>query len=859
MESNDFSAIKIGLASPETIRNWSCGEVQNAETINYRTQKPEKGGLFCEAIFGPTKDWECACGKYKKPHYKGKVCEKCGVEVTLKKVRRERMGHIELNAPVAHIWYVKAVPSKIAEVLGVSPKQLESVIYFLNYIVIDPGDYTITNLSKKEVIPSERAKELIAKYGSTIELGIGAEAIKKLLKEVNVEEESAALRKQLDNPKLAAQSKARLVKRLDVIDGFRKSGNKPEWMILDTIPVIPPDLRPMVQLDGGRIATSDINDLYREIINRNMKIKELIENGGTKTMIIRAKQVLQEAVDQLFDNGRHGKARMSTGANPRPLKSLSEILKGKQGRFRQNLLGKRVDFSGRSVIVVGPSLKIHQCGLPKEMALELFKPFVMKRLIEDKVATNMKDAKKKIDRGIEQMWDALEIVIKDHPVLLNRAPTLHRLSIQAFEPILVEGRAIRLHPLVCAGFNADFDGDQMPIHVPLTNEAQAEARFLMLSSNNLIKPADGKAIAVPAQDMVLGSYYLTMEREGEKGEGSIFRNVDEAIMAYENGSLGMHAPIKVRIEKEIDGVVYSRIIDATLGRIIFNKPIPQDLGRVNRATPDPLNPNKKDNLLDLEINQKVKKKDLGKIVDEIMIKHGPVVTADVLDQIMANGFKYSTKASISISVLDASIPKEKPQLLADAEAKALQVRRAFQQGRLSEEERYRRIVGIWTSTTNAVTEAMVAGIDPNNALQIISDSGARGNITNIRQLAGMVGVKQSVSGREVEVPVRSNYREGLNVIEYFLGAKGSRKALSDTALKTSDSGYLTRRLVDVASKVVVKTEDCGTTEGLWIEEIRDGQSLIAELYERLNGRYVVNDVIDPTTGEVLAEWDFADQ
>ncbi len=836
MGKNVFDSIKIGLASPEMIRSWSYGEVTKPETINYRTLRPERDGLFCEKIFGPTKDWECACGKYKRVRYKGKTCEKCGVEVTTKKVRRERMGHIELAAPVSHIWYFKATPSRMGLLLDISPRLLEKVIYFGQYIVLDPGS---TPLEKKQMLTETEYHQMYEKYEDDFRVGMGAEAIKELLQELDIEKLSEQLKAELDAA--SGQKKLRIIKRLEVVEAFRKSDNKPEWMVLDVLPVIPPDLRAMVQLDGGRFATSDLNDLYRRVINRNNRLKKLLELFAPDIIIKNEKRMLQEAVDALIDNGRHGKP--VTGSSNRPLKSLSESLRGKQGRFRQNLLGKRVDYSGRSVIVVGPTLKIYQCGLPKEMALELFKPFVMKRLVETQNASNIKDAKKKVDRASAEVWDALENVIKDHPVLLNRAPTLHRLSIQAFEPVLVEGRAIKLHPLVCTAFNADFDGDQMPVHVPLSNEAQAEARFLMLSANNFLKPVDGKAVTVPSQDMVLGSYYLTIDRAGEPGEGSIFRDFDEAMMAYANGLLGLHAPIKVRVSREIDGVVHTGLIDATLGRLIFNQPIPQDLGFVDRSKPE--------NLLKLEVDFTTKKKQLGQIVDRTIKKHGPSVTAQVLDDIKSNGYKYSTLAAISISVLDMTVPDKKKDIIAQAEKDVEKIGRNFRRGLLSEDERYSSVIKVWEQATNDVVDALKNCMDRYNSINMMSDSGARGSMAQMRQLAGMRGLMFATNGRTMEIPIKACFREGLNVLEYFIGARGSRKSLSDTALKTADSGYLTRRLVDVSQDVIVREEDCGATEGIWVYDVKDGNEIIEPLADRLPGRYTIGDVVDKD-GNVLA-------
>ena len=836
MGKNVFDSIKIGLASPEMIESWSYGEVTKPETINYRTLRPEADGLFCEKIFGPTKDWECACGHYKRVRYKDKVCEKCGVQVTTKKVRRERMGHIQLAAPVAHIWYFKATPSRMALLLDISPKLLEKVVYFGQYIVLDPGN---TPLEKKQMLTETEYHQLYEKYEDDFRVGMGAEAIKELLQELDIPKLSEQLKVELQTA--SGQKKLRIIKRLEVVEAFRKSQNKPEWMVLDVLPVIPPDLRAMVQLDGGRFATSDLNDLYRRVINRNNRLKKLLELYAPDIIIKNEKRMLQEAVDALIDNGRHGKP--VTGSSNRPLKSLSESLRGKQGRFRQNLLGKRVDYSGRSVIVVGPTLKIYQCGLPKEMALELFKPFVMKRLVETQNASNIKDAKKKVDKASPEVWDALENVIKDHPVLLNRAPTLHRLSIQAFEPVLVEGRAIKLHPLVCTAFNADFDGDQMPVHVPLSNEAQAEARFLMLSANNFLKPVDGKAVTVPSQDMVLGSYYLTIDRAGELGEGSYFRDFDEAMMAYANGLLGLHAPIKVRVSREIDGVMHTGIIDATLGRLIFNAPIPQDLGFVDRSKPE--------NLLKLEIDFTTKKKQLGQIVDRTIKKHGPTVTAQVLDAIKENGYKYSTLASISISVLDMTVPDQKKAIISQAEKDVEKIARTFRRGLLSEEERYNSVIRVWEQATNDVIDALKNCMDRYNSINMMSDSGARGSMAQMRQLAGMRGLMFATNGKTMEIPIKSCFREGMSVLEYFVGARGSRKSLSDTALKTADSGYLTRRLGDVSQDVIVREEDCGATEGLWVSDVKDGNEIIEPLVDRLPGRYVIGDVVDGA-GNVLA-------
>ncbi|MBQ7475451.1 MAG: DNA-directed RNA polymerase subunit beta' [Clostridia bacterium] len=836
MERNTFESIKIGLASPEMIRSWSYGEVTKPETINYRTLKAEPGGLFCERIFGPTKDWECLCGKYKRIRHRNKVCEKCGVEVTQKKVRRERMGHIELAAPVSHLWYFKTVPSRIGTLLDISPKPLESVLYFSSYIVTDPGT---TPLLKGQLLSDAEFRQYSERYENDFTAEMGAEAIKKLLADIDIEALSKELKDELANA--TGQKKMKIIKRLEVVEAFRKSGNRPEWMILDVLPVIPPDIRPMVQLDGGRFACSDLNDLYRRVINRNNRLKKLIELHAPEIIIRNEKRMLQEAVDSLIDNGKRGKA--VTGPSNRALKSLSEMLRGKQGRFRQNLLGKRVDYSGRSVIVVGPSLKIYQCGLPKEMALELFKPFVMKRLVETQKAINIKNAKQKVERVDPEVWDALENVIKEHPVLLNRAPTLHRLSIQAFEPILVEGRAIKLHPLVCKAFNADFDGDQMPIHVPLSAEAQAEARFLMLSANNLLKPVDGRAIAVPSQDMVLGSFYLTLDKPGEPGEGKMFRDFNEAMMAYRSGFLGLHAPIKVRMEKEIDGEKKSKIIDATLGRLIFNENIPQDLGYVDRSDPE--------KAFDLEIMFVTGSKELSAIIDRCIKRHGFAVTAKVLDAIKSMGYKYSTKASISISVADMTIPKEKYSLIEEAEHKVDVVHRHFMRGELTDEERYENVIAIWEQTTKDVVAALQANFDRYNSIKMMSDSGARGSMTQMRQLAGMRGLMFATSGKTMEIPIKSNFREGLNILEYFIAARGARKSLSDTALKTADSGYLTRRLVDVAQEVIVRDVDCGATHGMVVSDIMEGENVIEPLRDRIVGRYVIGDVVDPGTGEVI--------
>ena len=839
MERNAFDSIRIGLASPETIRSWSFGEVTKAETINYRTLKAERDGLFCEKIFGPTKDWECFCGKYKRVRFRGKVCEKCGVEVTTKKVRRERMGSVELAAPVSHIWYFKAVPSRMGLVLDMSPRFLERVIYFARYIVIDPGN---TPLEKKQLLTDAEYKEARERYADDFKAGMGAEAIRELLAEIDVEKLAAELKQQLAES--SGQKKVKIIKRLEVIEAFRKSGNRPEWMILETLPVLPPDIRPMTQLDGGRFATSDINELYRRVINRNNRLKHFIEMSAPDIIIRNEKRMLQEFVDALIDNGRRGKP--VTGASNRPLKSLSEALRGKQGRFRQNLLGKRVDYSGRSVIVVGPTLKIYQCGLPKEMALELFRPFVMKRLIETQKANSIKDAKKKVDRVAPEVWDALEYVIKEHPVLLNRAPTLHRLSIQAFEPVLVEGRAIKLHPLVCPAFNADFDGDQMPVHVPLSSEAQAEARFLMLSANNLLKPVSGKAVTVPSQDMVLGSYYLTIDHPGEAGEAEpgmekVFRNFAEVEMAYENKVIGMHTPIKVRIVKNIAGEEKSAVIDATYGRLIFNSKIPQDLGFVDRQK-DPFS---------LEISEATTSKKLKEIVDRTIKYHGFAEAAAVLDNIKEMGYKYSTRSSLSISVYDMTIPPKKKEILANAADQVEKINDLFAWGELSEDERYKQVISVWERATDDVTKALNDNLDKYNSLNMIATSGARGSTKQMRQLAGMRGLMFATNGKTIEIPIKSNFREGLTMLEYFMGAKGSRKSLSDTALRTADSGYLTRRLVDVSQDVIVREVDCGATSGIVVSDIKVGDRVVEKLFDRLVGRYTVNDVVNEETGELI--------
>ncbi len=836
MEFNVCDSIKIGLASPEQIRSWSHGAVEKPETINYRTQKPERDGLYCERIFGPTKDWECHCGKYKKIRFKGKVCERCGVEVTRAKVRRERMGHIELAAPVSHIWYFKGTPSRIGQMLDVSQKRLEEVLYFTKYIVIDPGE---TGLVKKQILTEKEYQDARERYEDGFKAGMGAEAIKVLLEEIDVEALANELKAELkDLP--TGQKRIKLLKRLEIVEAFRNSGNRPEWMVLDVVPVIPPDLRPMVPLDGGRYATSDLNDLYRRVINRNNRLKRMLELEAPDIIVRNEKRMLQEAVDALIDNGRHG--RPVTGPNNRAFKSLTDMLKGKQGRFRQNLLGKRVDYSGRSVIVVGPELKMYQCGLPKEMALELFKPFVMKRLVDTNPQINIKSARKMVDRGRDEVWDALENVIQGHPVLLNRAPTLHRLGIQAFEPVLVEGRALKLHPLVCTAYNADFDGDQMSVHVPLSVEAQAEARYLMLAANNLLKPADGKPVAVPTQDMVLGSYYLTLEKDGEKGEGKIFRDVNEAMMAYQAGLVTLQAKIKVRMSKTVGDKTVSKIIDATVGRLIFNENIPQDLGFVDRTDPD--------KQFDLEIGFLVKKKQLGNIIERCIAKHGTTKTSEVLDAVKALGFKYSTRAAITVAVCDAEVPPKKKEILADADKKIDKIDAQYKRGLISRGEKSKKFIEIWSKATDDVTVALQENLDKYNPIYMMSDSGARGSIAQIRQLAGMRGLIANTSGATIEMPIRANYREGLTVLEYFISSRGARKGLTDTALRTADSGYLTRRLVDVAQEVIITEDDCGTHEGIDVFEIKNGNEMIEPFSERLVGRFLVEDLLNDN-GEVV--------
>ena len=835
-----FNKLKIGLASDEKIREWSHGEVKKPETINYRTLKPEKDGLFCEKIFGPTKDWECHCGKYKRVRYKGIVCDRCGVEVTTSKVRRERMGHIELAAPIAHIWYFKGIPSRVALMLDISPRSLEKVIYFAAYIVTDKGT---SGLLKCQILNEKEYHEAEEKYGrGSFKAEMGAEAIRKLLAEIDVDKLSESLKKEL--VKASEQKKAKLIKRLDTVESFRMSGNKPEWMIMNVIPVIPPELRPMVQLDGGRFATSDLNDLYRRVINRNNRLKRLLELGAPEIIVRNEKRMLQESVDALIDNGRRG--RPVTGAGNRPLKSLSDMLKGKQGRFRQNLLGKRVDYSGRSVIVVGPELKIYQCSLPKEMAVELFKPFVMKELVKRGLAHNIKNAKRMVEKLRPEVWDILEEVIKDHPVMLNRAPTLHRLGIQAFQPILVEGRAIKLHPLVCTAFNADFDGDQMAVHVPLTPEAIAEARFLMLSVNNLLKPQDGKPVTVPTQDMILGAYYLTVQIDGEKGEGMYFKDEDEAMMAYQNGDVGLHCKIKVRrFKTDEDGTVRSKTIETTVGRLIYNQGIPQDLGFVDRTDPE--------KEFNLEIDFPVIKKNLGTIVAKCINVHGLSESAKVLDYIKATGYKYSTKGAITVSVADVAVPAAKKDILAQADKDVENIHRQYKRGAITDEERYNAVIKIWEKATSDVTEAMKKNFDELNPIYMMAQSGARGNMNQLRQIAGMRGLMANTSGKAVEIPVKSCFREGLDSLEYFISAHGARKGLTDTALRTADSGYLTRRLVDVSQDIIIREEDCGSNEGIVLEDIKDGNQVIEGLEERLVGRFLLEDFKDPKTGEVIAD------
>ena len=882
MADATFDAIKIGIASPEMIRAWSYGEVKKPETINYRTLKPERDGLYCERIFGPQKDWECHCGKYKKIKYKGKVCDRCGVEVTKAKVRRERMGHIELAAPCSHIWYFKGIPSRMGLVLDISPKILEKVLYFAAYIVTDPGD---APLAMNQVLTEKEYRDMREKYEDDFKAGMGAEAVKELLEKIDLEKLSHQLREELKTA--SSQKKLRIVKRLEVVEAFRESGNKPSWMIMDVLPVIPPDIRPMIQLDGGRFATSDLNDLYRRVINRNNRLKRLVQLHAPDIIIRNEKRMLQEAVDALIDNGRRGRA--VTGANNRALKSLSDMLKGKQGRFRQNLLGKRVDYSGRSVIVVGPELKLYQCGVPKEMAIELFRPFVMKKLVADGLANNIKSAKKMIDKGKTEVWDALDEIIKDRPVMLNRAPTLHRLGIQAFEPVLVEGRALKLHPLCCTAFNADFDGDQMAIHVPLSPEAQAEARMLMLSANNLLRPQDGKPVTVPTQDMILGAYYLTYTRLGkaEKGAETVFitdagetglpvgevvdadeflaanaaakkegkaqakfrpvhsySSPEEAIAAYADGAIGLHAPILVRFGKEINGRMEYRIIDATVGRIIYNEPIPQDLGFVDRSVPG--------HEFDLEISFLVGKKQLGKIIDKCIRKHGFTVSTEMLDKIKALGYKYSTKGAISVSIADMVVPAIKYELVKEAEGKVVEIENFYRQGFITNEERYRLVVQQWEKTTKDVTDALQGNLDQYNPIYMMADSGARGSMAQIRQLAGMRGLMADTAGRTIEIPVKANFREGLSVLEYFISSRGARKGMTDTALRTADSGYLTRRMVDVSQDVIIREHNCGTVNGIWVGAVYDKNGDVIDTFgNRIRGRYPVNDVLHPVTGELL--------
>ena len=843
MENKEFDSIKIGLASPDQIRAWSYGEVKKPETINYRTLKPERDGLFCERIFGPTKDWECHCGKYKRIRYKGKICDKCGVEVTRAKVRRERMGHIELAAPVSHIWYFKGIPSRIGLMLDIGPRQLDKVLYFANYIVTDPG---FTPLEKKQLLTEREYKEMREKYEDTFEAGMGAEAVQKLLAEIDLEALSAELHEELE--KATGQKRVRLLKRLECVDAFRLSGQRPEWMILNVVPVIPPDIRPMVQLDGGRFATSDLNDLYRRVINRNNRLKRLLELGAPDIIVRNEKRMLQEAVDALIDNGRRG--RPVTGPNNRALKSLSDMLKGKQGRFRQNLLGKRVDYSGRSVIVVGPELKMYQCGLPKEMALELFKPFVMKDLVQKGIASNIKAARKKVERASTEVWDSLETVIKGHPVLLNRAPTLHRLGIQAFEPVLVEGHAIKLHPLVCTPFNADFDGDQMAVHLPLSTEAQREAKMLMLASGNLLKPSDGEPVTVPTQDMILGSYYLTMVNPEDPGHDKVFRDEDEALMAYAEHIVTLQAPVKVRRTMDFGNGPETALVTTTVGKIIFNTPIPQDLGYVDRTDPK--------HKFDYEVDFQVTKKKLPDIISRCLTKHGTKRCAIMLDHIKAQGYKYSTLSAITVAVPDAIIPEEKPAILAAADKKVEKVMKNFNRGLISDEERYKNTVEIWQAATEEVSNALSTNLKTHhqrNPIYMMSDSGARGSMDQIKQLAGMRGLLANTAGKTLEMPIRANYREGLNILEYFISSRGARKGLTDTALRTADSGYLTRRLVDVSQEVIIREEDCHATEGILVSEISEGNATIESFSERLIGRYALHDVKDPKTGELIVSKD----
>ena len=855
-ELSNLDSIQIGLASPDKIRQWSHGEVEKAETINYRTLKPERDGLFCERIFGPTKDWECNCGKYKRTRFKGVVCDKCGVEVTKAKVRRERMGHIELAAPVSHIWYFKGIPSRMGTLLNISPRALEQVLYFASYIVLDPGD--VPGLEKYNLLTEteyQQKKQQAEENGWEFRVGIGAEAVREMLREIDLEELSVSLKDELE--KLSqkeskrdseGQKRQRIIKRLEVVEAFRQSGNKPEWMVLDVVPVIPPELRPMVQLDGGRFATADLNDLYRRVINRNNRLKRMLEMGAPDIIVRNEKRMLQEAVDALIDNGRRG--RPVTGAGGRQLKSLSDLLRGKQGRFRQNLLGKRVDYSGRSVIVVGPSLKLYQCGLPKEMALELFKPFVIERLVSQGMAMNVKNAKRAVEKLNPEVWDVLESVIKDHPVMLNRAPTLHRLGIQAFEPILVEGKALKLHPLCCTAFNADFDGDQMAVHVPLSMEAQAEARFLMLSANNILKPQDGKPVVSPTQDMVLGCYYLTIVREGSKGEGMCFTDVDEALMAYDTGELSLQAKVKIRMKRTFDGQEYERLVETSIGRVIFNNAIPQDMGMQPRETVD--------DMFKLEVDEVVGKKQLGKIIDMCYRAHGVTVTATMLDDIKALGYKFSTRAALTVSVADIIVPEAKKTILAEAEDQVHRIEREFRRGRLSENERYSSVIRIWEQATNDVTKQVIESLDRYNPINMMADSGARGSTNQIRQLAGMRGLMASPSGKIIELPIKANFREGLNVLEFFQSSHGSRKALADTALKTADSGYMTRRLVDVSQENIVREIDCFANRGervrgMKVTDIEGDGEIIESLEDRIRGRVAAETITDPATGEVIVE------
>ena len=836
-ELNKFNSIQIGLASSQDIREWSKGEVKKPETINYRTLKPEAEGLFCEKIFGPVKDWTCHCGKYNKIRYKGMICDKCGVEITRAKVRRERMGHIELASPCTHIWYLKGTPSRIAIVLDVSPKELEHVVYFASYIVMDPGK---TGLKYKQILNEQEYSEAIEMFGyGSFDARMGAEAVLELLKAIDLDKEAEELTEELEGA--STQKKIKVLRKLETIESFRQSGNRPEWMVIEALPVIPPDLRPMVQLDGGRFATSDLNDLYRRVINRNNRLRRLLELSAPEIITRNEKRMLQEAVDALIDNGRRGRA--VTGPGNRPLKSLSDMIKGKQGRFRQNLLGKRVDYSGRSVIVVGPKLKFYQCGLPKMMALELFKPFVMRRLVETGKAHNIKSAKRMVERAKSDIWDVLEYVIKDHPVLLNRAPTLHRLGIQAFEPVLVEGKAIKLHPLVCSAYNADFDGDQMAVHLPLSIEAQAEARLLMLSINNILAPKDGKPISIPSQDMVLGCYYMTLDIEGSKGSGHVFQDYDEMIKAYQLGLIDLHAKVKVRVKLNEED--RGKLVESTVGRFILNKKIPQDLGFVNREE-DPYS---------LEIDRVVSKKTLGTILDKCYQKHGNIVTSKLLDHIKSTGYKHSTLSAVSISMADVAVPKEKTALIEKAQKEVEKYEKAYRDGFMTEEERYEGVINIWNGITDEITDALMKSLDPLNNIFIMADSGARGSKNQIRQLGGMRGLMASSTGKTVEIPIKSNFREGLSVLEFFLSSHGSRKGLSDIALKTADSGYLTRRLVDVSQDVIVTEDDCHTDEGHTVRTIRDGKEILEELEERLIGRYAFEDVINPKDGSIIVKKD----